>query len=512
MTGMSEAGISLARSVERTALRKLIPLANKAPDPRSSSYRAERSAELRIFDVDARFESAGTWAGVEQLAEMAYHGLLNVGQDAIIEEHRLELHLVLLNYRGRIHPKYPCLTDTATANEKTRFYALDRAYRLVHGLVDMILQWKCALHDGTRWVVLVRNFDQAQHLGTRFFVELARRSTSAGEIDVVIETRQEGSDLARRLPGVRAVPVPPWVAEFWPHAAAPQLISEAEAAMLEAQLSDVPDTLLEQKYPPLLARYRSSGNRLAAARLALKIFMIYNSLGYYHEARYLMDLALPYFDQLVGKDEVRRIHYVSKLNICLVQTDDVAGALRVVQDLAASYLTMPHVVANMNYILGMHYLRYAQVKDLERAEQHILRAVETVRAVKDSPEAHEYPFQKVFIDNGLAFLRARQARHQEALELCKAGYDFLTREMGEDRHLLHRSVLQYNIAQVYVMLGRLEEGLEHYRNAIRMDPNYSEYHNEIGNILQDQERLSGGHRTLQAGHQVQRSLSRGVFQ
>jgi tetratricopeptide (TPR) repeat protein len=54
--------------------------------------------------------------------------------------------------------------------------------------------------------------------------------------------------------------------------------------------------------------------------------------------------------------------------------------------------------------------------------------------------------------------------------------------------LLHRSVLQYNIAQVYVMLGRLDEGLEYYRNAIQMDPNYSEYHNEIGNILQEQER------------------------
>jgi tetratricopeptide (TPR) repeat protein len=177
------------------------------------------------------------------------------------------------------------------------------------------------------------------------------------------------------------------------------------------------------------------------------------------------------------------------MNLCLVMTDDPAGALRIVEDHAAAYLTRPHLVANMHYILGMHYLRYAEAKDIARAEHHIMQAVENIEAAKDDPEFVEYPFRKVFIDNGLAFLRARQGRHQEALALCDAGYQFLTNEMGEDRHLLHRSVLQYNIAQVYVMLGLLDQGLEYYRNAIAMDPNYSEYYNETGNILQDQGRL-----------------------
>jgi tetratricopeptide (TPR) repeat protein len=140
----------------------------------------------------------------------------------------------------------------------------------------------------------------------------------------------------------------------------------------------------------------------------------------------------------------------------------------------------------MNYILGMHHLRYAEVKDIDRSERYILQAVDDIQRARDDLSPGAYAFRKVFIDNGLAFVRARQGRHDEALDLCKAGYDFLTREMGEDRHLLHRSVLQYNIAQVYVILGRLEEGLEYYRNAVRMDPNYSEYHNEIGNILQEQ--------------------------
>ena len=93
----------------------------------------------------------------------------------------------------------------------------------------------------------------------------------------------------------------------------------------------------------------------------------------------------------------------------------------------------------------------------------------------------------MFIDNSLAFVRARQGRYRDALDLCQSGYAFLTREVGEEHHQLHRSVLQFNIANVYVMLRRLDDAIVYYRNAIAMDPNYSEYHNEIGNLLQEQE-------------------------
>ena len=79
-------------------------------------------------------------------------------------------------------------------------------------------------------------------------------------------------------------------------------------------------------------------------------------------------------------------------------------------------------------------------------------------------------------------------RHQEALDLCQAGYESVTSELGEHRHLLHRSVLKYNMAQVYAMLGRLEEALDCYETASALDPFYAEYLAEIGNILQQLDR------------------------
>jgi tetratricopeptide (TPR) repeat protein len=458
----------------------LLPAASKETNVPAST------APARVMDLDARFESGGAWSGVAALAEMAYHELSAAGHSAIVAQHLIELHAVLLDHRDGIAPTFQCLTDTASADEKTRFYAVDRAYRLVHGLIGLVLQWKQALFAEEHWGVVVRGFDQAQHLGTRFFGELARRAASDGRLAVVIETSEDDAQLARRLPDLTAFPAV-WIDPDWRRPATRHDLGELDVDALATLLENASDLVFEREYPALLVHYRSAGDGLAAARIALRIFMIYNSFGYYHEARSFIDLILPHFDQLVADNETRRIHFVSRMNICLVQTEDLAGALRVVDELAGSYLTKPHLVAAMNYILGMHHLRYARTMDIDRAERHILLAVEKVCEAKDYPETHEYPFQKVFIDNGLAFLRARQGRHQEALDLCQAGYEFLTREMGEDRHMLHRSVLLYNIAQVYVMLDRRQEGIEYYRRAIQMDPNYSEYHNELGNILQDED-------------------------
>ena len=201
-----------------------------------------------------------------------------------------------------------------------------------------------------------------------------------------------------------------------------------------------------------------------------------------------MAAILPYFDQLVGIDEAERMKYVSEAYICLVTTGDQDRALRVVMDLAVPWITQPHLLAIMNYTIAIHHLRYAESRNIELAEEYILLAQANVEATKEGPELDNYPFRKAFMDNGLAFLRGRQGRHQEAIHLCLSGYEIITREMGGERHLLHRSVLQYNTAQVYVLLNRVEEGLEYYVRAIGMDPCYTEYRLEQGNILQGLER------------------------
>jgi tetratricopeptide (TPR) repeat protein len=450
-------------------------LLTRAPAPVSIE------AGSRVFHLDAGFEHGGTWAGVEQLVEAAYLALQQAGAEDVIQAHLLELHLALPRYRDRIRPKYLSLTETVGADERTRFYALDHAYRLVHGLVDVVLQSKRRVDTEASWTIVAWNFDAAEHLARRFFAELARRAAARDEFAVYVDTDR----LTTPLPGMQAIPVGQLSGGadlLRPPTHQPDI---NDLSLIGSAVANGDDAMLEQKHQMLLAHYRAAGDKTALVRTAARIFLVYNSFGYYHEAKRFMPDIQANFEELIDGNEAKRLHYVGKMNLCLVLTGDAEAGLQVVKDLAASYVTMPYVLAGMNYIIGMHHLRYAQTKDIGQSEEYIQRAVEDIKRARDDLSPAVYAFRKVFIDNGLAFVRARQGRHEEAVELCKAGYQFLTSELGEDRHLLHRSVLQYNIAQVYVMLGRLEEGLAYYRNAIRMDPNYSEYHNEVGNILQE---------------------------
>ena len=204
---------------------------------------------------------------------------------------------------------------------------------------------------------------------------------------------------------MRATHAPAWVADVAPDGALDRRFDDGQASRLEQSVADISESSLEQTYPMLLEHYRSRGDGLAAARVASKLLSLYNRRGYYHEAKSFIDSIIPYFDALVETGQAERMKAVIELNSCLAATGDGARALQVVTDLAVPHITRPLFLANMNYILAMHYLRFAEVKDIDRAERHILQAVENMRAAKGDPEASEHPFLTAFIDNGLAFLR-----------------------------------------------------------------------------------------------------------
>ena len=156
-------------SPEAVALHALSPARVAVPAP-AGKY----APYARMIHVDAQFDAGGAWAGVSELADAAYCGLRDRGADAVLRAHLLALHAVLPEHRDHLHPDHLCLTDTAGDAEKTRFHPLNRAYRLVHELVGLMFAWKQAVDEPGKWAVIVWNFDQAQHLGSRFFAELAK--------------------------------------------------------------------------------------------------------------------------------------------------------------------------------------------------------------------------------------------------------------------------------------------------------------------------------------------------
>jgi tetratricopeptide (TPR) repeat protein len=439
----------------------------------------------RTIALNADFARRGVWAGVEDLVEQAYLDLSAKGRSDILDSHNYELHLTLPKYRDGIPLAYASLTDTTTGVEKTRNFPLDRAYRVVHGLVGLVLQWREACPEPGGWTILVRDFDRSQHLARRFFVELARRAAPRGDITVLAQTGSVAEGAALDLH--RSSPVALGAQARQALEARERSLSRDEIDRLEPLVETLGLDTMEEHYPELLAHYRRTGADLPAALVALKACCLYNHFGYYHESGSFVDTVMPHFEALV-EDEEARWNYIGNIFQGLVMIGRQDEALRIVETYAEPHLTRPDLRAKMSYLLSMIHLRYASTPDLRLAEKHILAAIDYIDAAEASLDPAEFHFMKVFIDNGLAFLRVRQGRKEEALHLCQTGYERLTTALGEERHRLHRSVLQYNTAQVYVMLDQPDAALAHYAKSIEMDPYYSEYYNETANILQRQER------------------------
>jgi tetratricopeptide (TPR) repeat protein len=125
--------------------------------------------------------------------------------------------------------------------------------------------------------------------------------------------------------------------------------------------------------------------------------------------------------------------------------------------------------------------------DFNRGEQYLDQALAIIEA-GGMPEGQAH-FHRVFNRNGLAMIRNFQGRHQDAIKLCQDGIAYLDQHLSVEKHRLHRSVLVYNIAQVYRGVGSHAEAIKYYSSVIEMDPNYSEYYNERGSIFLQLNRL-----------------------
>jgi len=129
----------------------------------------------------------------------------------------------------------------------------------------------------------------------------------------------------------------------------------------------------------------------------------------------------------------------------------------------------------------MTYGRYQNPVDLPRAEDYARRNLLTIE--KNFADDDKYTYRMVFAENAYAYIKARQGKYKEALDLCIDGSEKMVIAYGRERFLLHQTILTYNTSQVYEIIGRLDEAERQLRHAIAGDPYYGEYQNDLGNLL-----------------------------
>jgi len=133
------------------------------------------------------------------------------------------------------------------------------------------------------------------------------------------------------------------------------------------------------------------------------------------------------------------------------------------------------------YAQSMTYGRYMIPVDLPRANALAEKNLEIID--RGFRQLDTYEYIKIFAENALAYIRARQGRYDEALALCTNGIERMSNIYGPNKFLLHQSILIYNTAQVYEIIEDYTNAEFFYIKAIKMDPNYGEYYNDLANLI-----------------------------
>lgn len=423
---------------------------------------------------------AGLWAGVNTLLEQLLP-LVEQHAPDLLETHALELSNAVPERHALLESR-ETLTASAEGPEAVRNYAFDRAYRIPSGLVDLLDGLFRRVPFPASKVLVCDDYDRSGALVRRFFYDLMRRRGTTFGITLVVAVEPGGAGAVEAqfadVAPVRRVSMELPSDPVTPRS--PREMTEL-AAELDAKVRGDMRTM-EVHIPELIRLWLGSETPEKAHPWEAIALGRYNHHGFYEDALTYTDAVLEHLDEIVGVGSYfSRWNLVGSIFGCLIAVGQVDRAHRIVKEEALDKITDPVDRARICYVMAMLHVRFLPQRDPAQADAYLQEGLALLEH-GDIPDQDRH-FLHVFLNNGLALVRHRQGKPADAVELCKLGYDELSEHMEDERHRLHRSVLLYNIAQVYAATGEHEKAVEYLGATMEMDPNYSEYYNDRGNVL-----------------------------
>jgi tetratricopeptide (TPR) repeat protein len=444
-----------------------------------------RQSGVTAFMVQCHFDEGGPWAGPAELFSPLIDEI-RISRPDMVAKHSLELIYVMPRLRHELSVKNPTLTDVAPAHERVRSYPVDRAFRILHGLIDLLDEWKSITAPGATWLIACDGFDQSGTMTERFFIELIRRRAEKMHLQVLLAVAPgAGEEVRQRLDaaGQKAFVTTMQLEQVAEEPVNPS-VARASAEKLEQEIADDRVETLAN-LPKLIRLWKQAERYDKVSHYRYVALDLHNTLGLYHDAlRYaqgLLEMSAKYDPE----NERRRWVIAAKILNTYIGLQDtpvaMAFAEKVIEDFARQNQGR---LALILYTLSMLYARYSKPRNLEKGEEYLalgLDALERAR-IDGTMSEDDYYFQWAFNRNGLAMIRNFQRKYTEAIDICRQCVEHLNIHLAADKHLLHRSVLLFNLAQVYNAIGSHREAIEHYSAAIALDPNYSEYYNDRGSV------------------------------
>ena len=447
------------------------------------SLRHAARSGARTFHLSCRFDEGGPWAGVSGLFAELFPEIQESRPD-LAKHHSLELVYAVPQLRKYLTVSNPTLTDLSSDLERVRSYPADRAFRTVQGLIDLLDQWKTGSRaPDAPWAIACDGYDEAGAMNSRFFSELVRRRGESLNLSLIVAVDKGKAD--KVLQQFRSNPAGVSTIVLDVPADAPVTIASSAAAAIASKIEEQmgQDRIETQIHLSELIRMWGLAGRPDKI-LYYRWFGLdaYNTLGLYADALRYADGLLEFAFEHAPDNKYMQWSITVKILNAYIGLQDVDATLKLAEGAALKLAEpVPAWRSYLFYMLAMLYARYQKPRNLTKGEDYLDRGLAALEEA-ELPE-DDIHFHSVFNRNGLAMVRNFQGRHLEAIELCRTGLERLNIHLSADKHRLHRSVLVYNIGQVYLAIGDHDEALKHYANAIAMDPNYSEYYNERGSIF-----------------------------
>ena len=440
---------------------------------------AEQSLDATTWLLACDFSTGGAWAGLQDLLEAIVPQVEQQAPD-LLARHSYELCLAAPSLRQRINVQHPTLTELAQGHERVRNYPADRAYRSLHGLIDFLDAWKQASPHKSL-VIACDQFDRGSPLIQHFFAECVRRRGTGWQLTLLLAVSPgNGEQIASQFSpqacyGVFPVSLQPDQPES---VSREQLVEEARK--LEQQVERDP-VVADIATPRLIDLWEQAGDATAALYWKIQAIHRFNQLGLYGAGSGYCPAIEAELDEIRERDFPLYSTAVTSLYFCYLTLGHVEQAYTLIKEKVIDQIHAQPSCSHNHYLLAMLYARFLPQRDLPKAVEHLEYGL-SLLANADLPDSVRY-FYIVFLKNGLAYVRAQQRQPEAAVALCQEGLELLDTYLAPEQHRLHRSVLVYNIAQVYAATGQVEQALETFSLVITMDPYYSEYYNERGAIF-----------------------------
>lgn len=450
--------------------------------------RQRESCSGPTWHLHCRCQEGGVWAGLNRLVADLVPVLRERAPELLVR-HGRELTLVHPALTAEL--SFPrCLADTAPDDDRARNYAADRAYRSLHGIVELLSEWH-ALTDPGPWSIVCDGYDEASALLRRFFVELVRRRGEQLQLQLFAVTGPpRGAAVAAEfepsaIVAAAALSLPGSDATVQSPAAMRRL-----AVRLEGELADDP-ALRETQLPPLIEVWRRSDTPQRATRWRVEAMAHYNLIGLYEAALPYADAVESALDAVYAEDRELYDAAVRALHLSKIMLGQAGSVVPIIEQ-ALARAESPVDVARYCYELAVLHVRYLERKDNVKGEELLMRGRATLDGANLTVAERETI--ELTIMRGLALVRLRDGDAQESLAICRAAIARFDEHLDRDRNRLHGSVLRNVTAQVYANVGLYEDAVAYFSEAIEMDPNYSEYYNDRGAVYFKMQRLADAER------------------